>query len=114
MEPILGAENRSSAPNPSTSAPAGEPTTHSDSWKKWGHWALFGSGGLVVCYCLAVLGFVATGPDIGLRCLLVNDEADGPASGLDIKQIIGSSQLDRCPRPSPGDRLTEIERKPAV
>jgi len=42
--------------------------------KVWGHRLLSAGGVLTVFYCLAVLGFVATrAPDVGLRCLLVND-----------------------------------------
>src|SRR5262245_9951899 len=57
----------------------------------WGKWILSACGLLTVLYCLTVLGFVATAPDLGLRCLLVNDqEFDGDSSnaGLQIRQVI--------------------------
>jgi transcriptional regulator with GAF, ATPase, and Fis domain len=73
-------------------------------------------GVLTVLYCLAVLGFVATAPDIGLRCLLVNDPktADQSAEiGLEIRQIVQDHSRDPREGPKPGDKLIEIARRPA-
>ncbi len=84
--------------------------------KAWGHWVLSVCGALMSLYCLTVLGFVATSPDIGLRCLLVNDSRlgeDAPDhSGLEIKQII-YVPADPGTGPRAGDRLAEIGCKPA-
>ncbi|MBI3863153.1 MAG: GAF domain-containing protein [Planctomycetia bacterium] len=74
-------------------------------------------------YCLTVLGFVATAPDLGLRCLLVSSPASGSAGstrGLEIRQItreaaagILEREQDLGSGPRAGDRLLEIDRKPA-
>jgi transcriptional regulator with GAF, ATPase, and Fis domain len=71
---------------------------------------------LTVFYCLAVLGFVATAPDIGLRCLLVNDPQNQDETGeigLQIRQIVQDPSRDPREGPKPGDKLIEIARKPA-
>src|SRR5262249_13643047 len=46
-----------------------------------GRWVLTIFGALSIIYCLAVLGFVSTAPDLGLRCLLVSDD-DGTSRPL--------------------------------
>jgi transcriptional regulator with GAF, ATPase, and Fis domain len=80
-------------------------------------------GVAIVLYCLAVLGFVATTPDLGLRCLLVSSP-DSPsaahARGLEICQItreaadgIRQRRADLGDTPSAGDRLLEIAHRPA-
>src|SRR5258708_35187849 len=83
--------------------------------KVWGYRLLSAGGVLTVFYCLAVLGFVATAPDIGLRCLLVNDRAgtDGADVGLEIRQIVHDPAGEAGDGPQPGDRLLEIAREPA-
>ncbi len=84
--------------------------------KVWGHRLLSAGGVLTVFYCLAVLGFVATAPDIGLRCLLVNDRAGSSGAadvGLEIRQIVYDSASDAGHALRPGDRLLEIAREPA-
>lgn len=69
-------------------------------------WLLSLCGVLVLIYCLAVLGFVTTSPDLGLRCLL-SDAHDPAQSGPIIRgvepwmEVIG-------PRPKVGDRLKAI------
>ena len=82
---------------------------------------IFGVG--VVVYCLTVLGFVATTPDLGLRCLLVNtgDNRSGPENrGLEIRQItkeaadgLRQRSFDLGDTPRPGDRLVSIGNEPA-
>ncbi|MGE5194528.1 MAG: hypothetical protein ACM3U2_18715, partial [Deltaproteobacteria bacterium] len=87
-----------------------------DRTRIWGHWLLSACGAVTIFYCLAVLGFVATGPEIGLRCLLVNDQktsADGSDIGLEIRQIIADPTRDPGRGPRPGDKLIEIAREPA-
>jgi transcriptional regulator with GAF, ATPase, and Fis domain len=62
------------------------------------------------------LGFVATAPDLGLRCLLVNDarsDLDDGRVGLQIRQITSDSGRDPREGPRPGDKLIEIAREPA-
>jgi len=81
-----------------------------------GHWILSACGVLTVLYCLAVLGFVATAPDIGLRCLLVNEQkvdGDSDEVGLEIRQIIQDPSRDPREGPKPGDKLIEIARRPS-
>jgi transcriptional regulator with GAF, ATPase, and Fis domain len=66
--------------------------------------------GLVVAYSILVLWYVATCPEIGLRCLLPERTAGrGETEGLAIAQFIGP---DISPAPSPGDRLLTINRQP--
>src|SRR6267378_3611283 len=89
---------------------------NSDRTKTWGNWMLSACGVFAVFYCLAVIGFVATAPELGLRCLLVNDQkADPDASevGLEIRQILPDSLRDPREGPQPGDKLIEIARQPA-
>ncbi|HEY3968913.1 MAG TPA: sigma 54-interacting transcriptional regulator [Planctomycetaceae bacterium] len=86
-------------------------------------WLLTIVGVAVVLYCLAVLGFVATSPDLGLRCLLVsgpNSTGGVPTPGLEIRQItreaaagIREWQSELGDGPRAGDRLLEIAHRPA-
>ena len=81
-----------------------------------GRWLLAGFGAVTVLYCLVVVGFVATAPDLGLRCLLVStaDPKNGSrGSGLEIRQIVRESARDMEDGPRPGDRLLEIAHRPA-
>lgn len=87
-----------------------------------GRWVLAAVGVVIVLYCLAVLGFVATSPDLGLRCLLVSspDSSSTPARGLEIRQItpeaangIRQRARDLGDGPKAGDRLLEIARRPS-
>jgi len=86
-----------------------------DRTKIWGHWLLSAFGVVTVFYCVAVLGFVATAPDIGLRCLLVNDRdaAGTPDEGLEIRQIVPDPANVSGKGPQPGDRLLELAGEPA-
>lgn len=63
----------------------------------------------VVVYSIAVLWYVATCPDIGLRCLLPEAFGVGSQPGLPIIQFVGPGI---SPAPSPGDRLLSINRRP--
>lgn len=81
-----------------------------------GRWLLAVFGAMTVLYCLVVLGFVATAPDLGLRCLLVSSpDSDNRSnvSGLEIRQITRESSKDLGDGPRPGDRLLEIMHRPA-
>ena len=82
----------------------------------WEKWVFSGLGVLTVVYCLAVLAFVATNPDIGLRILIYEDrDGDlGPRPGLTIRHIVRSGEdVDPWFTPQPGDRVISIARKPA-
>jgi len=88
-----------------------------------GRWVLACLGGLTLLYCVAVLGFVATAPDLGLRCLLASSQPADPQSaspGLEVREI--TPELARDLRlqvndfgegPAPGDRLLKIAGRPA-
>lgn len=62
---------------------------------------------LVVVYCVAVLWYVATFPDVGLRCLLP-DSKPLPNGGIEIRQWIAESEGITDPRPKPGDQLVRL------
>src|SRR5690348_10890231 len=77
----------------------------------FGRWVLSIFGALSVVYCLAVLGFVATAPDLGLRCLLVSDDngrSEPLQKGLQIRQIAIDPDQILGEVPRPGDRLDSI------
>jgi transcriptional regulator with GAF, ATPase, and Fis domain len=78
-------------------------------------WLLTGFGAATVLYCLIVLIFVATAPDLGLRCLLINsgDTNRTADSGLEIRQTTLAVATDTLDGPRPGDKLLEIARRPA-
>ncbi len=86
-------------------------------------WLLTFVGVAIVLYCLAVLGFVATSPDLGLRCLLVSgpNSAGGVSRpGLEIREItreaaagIREWKSELGEGPQAGDRLLEIAHRPA-
>jgi len=63
--------------------------------------------GLVTAYCVAVLWYVATFPDVGLRCLLP-DSQSLKNGGIEIHQWIAESAETSDPRPKPGDHLVRL------
>ncbi len=63
--------------------------------------------GLVVAYCVAVLWYVATFPDVGLRCLLP-DAKPLQNGGIEISQWIAGSGENADPKPRPGDQLVRL------
>ncbi len=67
-----------------------------------------GLAGLVVAYCVVVIGFVSTSPDLRLRCLLV-DGSDVGTPGIQI-QAVPHLTDESClgPQPHSGDRLLKI------
>lgn len=79
-------------------------------------WVLLGCGFAVVFYCLFILAFVATSPDIGLRCLLVDDPPDAPTAGQPGPQIqivtLGLNADGEAPEV--GDRLISIGGLPTT
>jgi transcriptional regulator with GAF, ATPase, and Fis domain len=78
-------------------------------------WVLAALGGLAVGYCVLILAFVATTPDLRLRFLLVdpvsNVSATTPPLGIEIQQTPGLKCKGSNP-PQTGDRLVLMEGKP--
>src|SRR5262245_13671686 len=73
-------------------------------------WVLSSLGGLVVVYCLMVLWYVATTPDVGLRCLLISDpgaSTESETTGLQIRRVVAEADERGWPSLAPGDRLLE-------
>lgn len=68
------------------------------------------SGSLVLMYCVIVLAFVATVPDLRLRVLLRDESAERPESGIIIRKIPGIHC--RGPQPVVGDVLQRIGDQP--
>ena len=72
-------------------------------------WLVLGGGSLAVLYSVIMLVFVATSPDLRLRCLLIDDPVDAEA-GLVIRS---TPNLDyQGPQPEPGDLLLGIGVQP--
>ncbi len=72
--------------------------------KKYTKWIVPGTGAFIIFYCVLVLGYVATSPDVGLRCLLA-DQAGG-MPGVRIRDI---EDLEcKGPQPEVGDTLLRI------
>ncbi len=65
--------------------------------------------GLVVGYSVVVLWYVATFPDISVRCLLPDSFNEHHRGGVEIRQFL-NTQIS--PAPQLGDRLLEINRQP--
>ncbi len=51
-------------------------------------WILATLATITVTYCVAVLAFVATSPDLALRALLVNQDGVGPHNGVQIRRVL--------------------------
>ncbi|MGD9714939.1 MAG: AAA family ATPase, partial [Thermomicrobiales bacterium] len=68
----------------------------------------------VVLYSMLVLGYVATSPDIGLRCLLIDEVPgdDGVHRGVVIKAVPPSDQKIFGEHPQKGDLLVRINESP--
>ncbi|HCS54463.1 MAG TPA: hypothetical protein DIW81_23245, partial [Planctomycetaceae bacterium] len=80
-------------------------------------WVAGASTLFLALYCAAVLFFVATSGDLGIRCL-VNSESE-TQSGIEIRQFLPASEgvRNRLPAyfgnaPSAGDRILEINGFP--
>ena len=65
--------------------------------------------GLVVTYSVVVLWYVATFPDIGVRCLLPASGDEHLGGGVEVRQNLWT---DIAPGPRTGDRLTMMNGKP--
>ena len=66
--------------------------------------------GTSITYCLVVIWYVATFPDIGLRCLLPNKEG---GESLTVTQFVFSDDDCLSMAVRPGDKLLAANRKPA-
>ena len=80
-------------------------------------WSLAVAGGLVVTYCVAVLVFVATAPDLRLRFLMVDRpvEAGQSSQGIEVIDVVGlyEERVDwHGDRPQVGDRLQYVGDQP--
>ena len=74
-------------------------------------WLFALTGSLAVLYAVFVLGFVATSPDIRLRCLLVDESrTDGELGGVRIQKTSGMVCKGTPPRE--GDLLVRIGDRP--
>jgi transcriptional regulator with GAF, ATPase, and Fis domain len=62
--------------------------------------------GLIVAYCVVVLWFVATFPDVGIRCLLPDTNQLGV--GVEIQQYLDVDDGITDPAPKAGDRLLSL------
>ena len=69
-------------------------------------------GGLVLCYCVFVLGYIATTPDIGIRGVLSDSAVDGNdvGGGMVIRGTWLKSESKQVPQV--GDILLEVNKKP--
>lgn len=63
--------------------------------------------GLVVAYCVTVLWYVATFPDVGIRCLLP-DGPRSPIGGIEIHQWMAASEHKNELGAKPGDQLIRL------
>jgi len=79
--------------------------------------------GVIVTYCVTVLWYVATFPDVGLRCLLPNgarpagvvETRQDSDSGIEIWEWIRATDGDYQPAPKAGDTLIRLNgRKTAT
>ena len=61
---------------------------------------------LIVIYCVMVLWYVATFPDVGIRCLL--PESPLPGRGIEIRRYEEVSGETTDPAPKAGDRLLSL------
>lgn len=75
-------------------------------------WPVVGTAGVILVYSVLVLGFVATSPDLGLRCLMVDESATGEGPGG--VEIRATPHLEgfRGARPREGDLLVRVGDRP--
>jgi transcriptional regulator with GAF, ATPase, and Fis domain len=83
----------------------------------WIRLGLVLTGSLAVCYSLAVLWFVSTTPDPGVRVLLSETPLAGNSEwlpGVVLRRLVGQPILleQAGPRPAVGDRLLELGEYP--
>ncbi len=78
-----------------------------------GSWFLGGCSVVVVIYSIFVLGYVATSPDIGLRCLMTDEasETTDVTRGVVIREIPSADSIKGA-YPKKGDLLVRINESP--
>ncbi len=87
-------------------------------WSNRQKWFVAGAGGFIFVYCLLVLGFVATSPDVRIRCLIDDElllsddelllsEEELPL-GIVIRGAPNLKVAEGCPEPRPGDKLIRL------
>src|SRR5579872_4471387 len=76
---------------------------------RW-QWLLGLAGAVVLVYSMTVLGFVATTPDLGIRCLMTDEPwKDGESRGVVIQSVPAiNRETIRGPFPKVGDRLIRV------
>ena len=76
---------------------------------------LASAGTLAIAYCITILAYVATSPDIRIRCLLLDSHPAGLSAdvhGIVIHKTTSATAVaPNLPRPRVGDVLTEIGRQ---
>lgn len=77
--------------------------------RKFERIALTVAASFVVVYSVAVVWFVATSPDLGLRCLLIEETQPGNPNGVALSAAPDSTDIRV---PNPGDTLLAINEKP--
>jgi transcriptional regulator with GAF, ATPase, and Fis domain len=65
---------------------------------------------LIVVYCVVVLWYVATFPDVGIRCLLPESARAG--SGIEIRRYEDAAGEHLASVPRPGDSLLSLNGQP--
>ncbi len=76
----------------------------------WGKWVLTITGGLVVVYAVAVLGYVSSSPDLRIRCMLADNDLpdESPGEGIAIRSNTGIQYKGN--KPERKDLLVRIGR----
>lgn len=77
---------------------------------KFGRRSLICAASVSISYCLIVIWYVATFPDVGIRCLLPSSAGD---SDLEIVQFVHDEDDCLSTVPLPGNRLIATGRQPS-
>ena len=80
---------------------------------RW-QWLMAAAGAFIVVYSMVVLGFVATTPDIGIRCLMTDDPSEtGGTDGVVIRAVPNASAVNGS-HPADESAGTELPRRSAT
>ncbi len=71
-------------------------------------WTLFLVGFAILVYSMAMLGFIVTTPDVGLRVLLSKSDVSEKSPGLEIHSTDHMEALGKKAVPQVGDRLLQL------
>jgi len=81
--------------------------------RTYGRTGIVALAALTVVYTVSVLIYVATAPDLRLRCVLVDEPVEVPAGGVSGIQLRATPGMEsQGVEPQPGDRLLAIGRAP--